>query len=159
MPRHVSTVTPHNLNLIPNPTMDVYAENILDHYRHPRNKNSEFRIPNSEFSSHTEENLSCGDTVTIHLSIKDDRIAEISWDGTGCAISQAAMSLLSEELAGKTVSEVEALIPKDIYDILGVPIGPRRVKCALLGLHTLKNALRKNVGKELQSWIGTVGTT
>ena len=157
VPRHVSTVTPHNLNLIPNPTMDLYAENILDHYRHPRNKNGKSQMENGKYLEHTEENLSCGDTVTLHLLIKNDHIEGISWDGTGCAISQAAMSLLSEELNGKTTTEIDALKPKDIYDLLGVPIGPRRVKCALLGLHTLKNALRKKEGKEVQGWIKTVG--
>lgn len=132
--------------------MDLYAENILDHYRHPRNKNGKSQMENGKCIAHTEENLSCGDTLTIHLLIHDDRISEISWDGTGCAISQAAMSMLSEELLEKSLSDLEALTPKNIYDMLGVPIGPRRVKCALLGLHALKNALRKKEGKETQNW-------
>ncbi|OGJ59851.1 hypothetical protein A2881_01820 [Candidatus Peribacteria bacterium RIFCSPHIGHO2_01_FULL_55_13] len=137
--------------------MDLYAENILDHYRHPRNKGQGPLAKGQAVITHMEENLSCGDTVTIHLSIKDDCITEISWDGTGCAISQAAMSLLSEELQGKTLSEVESLTPQNVYDILGVPIGPRRVKCALLGLHVLKNTLRMKERKELQGWNETVG--
>lgn len=136
--------------------MDLYAENILDHYRHPRNKQK--LAPDLQYLvTHTEANLSCGDEVTISLSIQDDRISEIYWDGTGCAISQAAMSLLSEELHDKTVAEVEALTPQNAYDILGVPIGPRRVKCALLGLHALKNVVRIHVGKDMQSWTETVG--
>jgi nitrogen fixation NifU-like protein len=147
--------------------MDVYAENVLDHYRHPRNKvpvTSNPCLPNRQAQpatavTHTEENLSCGDTVTIHLSIDNDRIAAISWDGTGCAISQAAMSMLSEDMNAKSASEVEALTPQNVYNLLGVPIGPRRTKCALLGLHTLKNAMRKNMGKELQNWTETVGST
>ena len=145
----------HNPNPNPNPTMDLYAENILDHYRHPRNKQK--LAPDLQYLvSHTEANLSCGDEISVSLNIKDDGIAEISWDGTGCAISQAAMSLLSEELHGKTVSEIEALTPKDVYDLLGVPIGPRRRKCALLGLHALKNALREHAGKKPQGWTETV---
>lgn len=135
--------------------MDVYAENILDHYRHPRNKLIAVSCQLSA-CSHTEENLSCGDTVTVHLAIENDRITEVSWDGTGCAISQAAMSMLSEELVGKSLDEVKELMPKSIYDMLGVPIGPRRVKCALLCLHVLKNALQKYEGKPPQSWAKTV---
>jgi nitrogen fixation NifU-like protein len=135
--------------------MDVYAENILDHYRHPRNKQAEGSEKRAMSVSHTEENLSCGDTVTVHLFINDNRIEQISWDGTGCAISQAAMSILSEELVGKTLNEAESLTPQNVYDILRVPIGPRRVKCALLGLHTLKNALLVQGKQKLQSWAET----
>jgi len=135
--------------------MDVYAENILDHYRHPRNK---LIADSCQLSacSHTEENLSCGDTVTVHLAIENDRITKVSWDGTGCAISQAAMSMLSEELVGKSLDEVKELMPKSIYDMLGVPIGPRRVKCALLSLHTLKNALNVYRKEALQGWNETI---
>ncbi len=135
--------------------MDVYAENVLDHYRQPRNKCSAMCNLQSAIS-HTEENLSCGDTITIQLTMENDHVASISWEGTGCAISQAAMSMLSEELSGKSMQELEALMPQNVYDLLGVPIGPRRTKCALLGLHTLKNTMRKHAGKELQSWTETV---
>ncbi|TSC97179.1 MAG: nitrogen fixation protein NifU [Candidatus Peregrinibacteria bacterium Greene1014_49] len=136
--------------------MDLYAENILDHYRHPRNKQK--LAPDLQYLvSHIEANLSCGDEISISLNINDNRILEISWDGTGCAISQAAMSLLSEELKDKTIQEIDALTPKEMYELLGVPIGPRRVKCALLGLHALKNAMRIRIGKDVQSWMETVG--
>lgn len=142
-------------NCTPNP-MDLYAENILDHYRHPRNKQK--LAPDLQYLvSHIEANLSCGDEISISLNINDNRILEISWDGTGCAISQAAMSLLSEELKDKTIQEIDALTPKEMYELLGVPIGPRRVKCALLGLHALKNAMRIRIGKDVQSWMETVG--
>mgnify|MGYP001604116886 CR=1 FL=1 len=68
------------------------------------------------------------------------------------------MSMLCEELEGKTTAELAELRQQNIYDLLSVPIGPRRFKCALLSLHTLKNALRKAKDEELQSWIETVGT-
>ncbi len=140
--------------------MDVYAENVLDHYRHPRNKSQEPKTKVQDSAIiHTEENLSCGDTVTVHLAIENDRITSISWDGTGCAISQAAMSMLSEESSGKSIREMEVLMPQNVYDLLGVPIGPRRTKCALLGLHTVKNAMRKHAGKEMQRWTETMGSS
>lgn len=135
--------------------MDVYAENILEHYRHPRGKES----LTSSIPSHTEANISCGDTLTIQLVSADGALKKINWQGTGCAISQAAMSMLAEELEGKTLEDVEAVSKEDVYELLGVPIGTRRVKCALLSLHTLKNTLRKLYGKDPQSWLDTVEIT
>ena len=133
--------------------MDLYAENILDHYRSPRGTEPLLK-PTVE---HHEVNASCGDELTVKLKIEDGNLTGVSWSGTGCAISQAAMSMLSEELVGKTMRSVSSLTPKDVYDLLGVPVGPRRFKCALLCLHTLKNALRMYEKKEPQSWIETVG--
>ncbi len=132
--------------------MDLYADNILDHYRHPRGK----QVLSHPSASHQEENISCGDELTVQLTIENERVIEIGWQGTGCAISQAAMSMLSEELAGMSIEDIEQLSPQHVYDLLGVPVGPRRHKCALLCLHTLKNALRKQKGEEAQGWNMTV---
>ncbi len=133
--------------------MDLYAENILDHYRHPRTKKS----LDAPSVTHEEVNVSCGDALTIHLTIAAGRISEIGWEGSGCAISQAAMSMLSEELAGTLLDDVASLQKEHVYDLLGVPIGPRRVKCALLCLHTLKNAVRKLKREEARGWGEMVG--
>ena len=135
--------------------MDLYAENILEHYRHPLHKGK----LSSPTVIHEEVNLSCGDALTVQLLIKDDRVQNIGWEGTGCAISQAAMSMLSEELSGKSVKEVEEMRKEDINNLLGVPIGPRRFKCAYLSLHTLKNALRKFRHEQSQGWVDTVGAS
>ena len=132
--------------------MDVYAENILDHYRSPRGK----KAVTSPTVTHEEINVSCGDALTISLVIKDGVVTELGWEGTGCAISQAAMSMMSEEMTGKSVEDLEKLTKEDVYALLGVPIGPRRVKCALLCLHALKNALRKSKGLQMQGWTETV---
>lgn len=132
--------------------MDLYAENILDHYRHPRGK-KRLKAPTV---SHEEINHSCGDAVTLDLKIEDGKITDVGWEGTGCAISQASMSILWEELTGKSEEEVDCMTQKNIYEMLGVPVGPRRFKCALLPLHTLKNALKKFHGKEPQGWVETV---
>jgi nitrogen fixation protein NifU and related proteins len=118
--------------------MDLYAENILDHSKTPRGK----RALANPSVTHGEKNLSCGDGLTLQLLVKDGVIQELGWDGAGCAISQAGMSMLAEELEGKTVAEAAAIGPKHVTDLLGVPIGPRRLKCALLSLHTLQNTLR-----------------
>lgn len=135
--------------------MDLYAENILDHYRHPRHKVA----VNEPTVTHEEANMSCGDRIEIFLKLNDEKISEIGWTGEGCAISQAAMSLLSEEVIEKSIKDIESMDPTHIHELLGVPIGPRRTKCALLCLHTLKNALRKSHGELPQSWTETVGAT
>ena len=133
--------------------MDLYAENILDHYRHPRRK----QLLESPSIEHEEVNHACGDTVTLQLSLEDGTLKEVGWTGTGCAISQACMSMLTEEMDGKNIEDMEKITKSEMLEFLGVPIGPRRIKCALLALHTLKNALRKNRGENLQSWLETVG--
>lgn len=132
--------------------MDLYAENILDHFKHPRGK-TPLAAP---AITHGERNLSCGDAVTVQLALAGDRIADIGWSGEGCAVSQAAMSMLAEELRGKTLGDLEALSAGAVRGLLGVPISTRRAKCALLGLHALKNALRAVRGEEPQAWNVTV---
>ncbi len=132
--------------------MDIYAENILDHYRHPRGT-----APLDDVTvEHREMNLTCGDELTLRLKLHGGSIEGLSWNGTGCAISQAGMSLLSEEMTGKSMGEAQAIGKKEIHALLGVPVGPRRMKCALLCLHTLKNALRKAEGLPPQGWLDTV---
>ena len=151
--------------------MDLYAENILDHYRHPRNRVSPLPALPTEtlvkvggrgvgeegWIEHKELNPSCGDALIIRLSMKDGRITDLVWDGSGCAISQAAMSMLSDHIRNLQLAIGNSISAKDVYDLLGVPIGPRRVKCALLSLHTLKNALRQSRGLPSQGWTETMG--
>ncbi len=133
--------------------MDLYAENILDHFRSPRGQEP---LPEPSVE-HDEINASCGDEVHLQLKIEGDHLLALSWSGTGCAISQAAMSILSEEIVGKSIETLQELKPEAVKALLGVPIGTRRIKCALLSLHTLKNTLRKFSGQGPQSWTVTVG--
>jgi len=119
--------------------MDLYAENILDHYRNPRGKT----LLSSPTVEHEEINLACGDVITLQLRIEDGIVCEVGWDGIGCAISQAGMSMLADEIIGKTLIELDSLSSDDIHTLLGIPITPRRLKCALLCLDTMKNALTK----------------
>lgn len=132
--------------------MDLYAENILDHYRAPQNKGE----MQGASVTHEEANHVCGDEITVQLKLDDDRITDIAWQGVGCAISQAGMSMLSEEVKGMTLEEAGALSQKDVYDLLGIPVGPRRFKCALICLHTLKNALNVYRNEPAQGWLKTV---
>ncbi len=133
--------------------MDLSAEHILDHYRHPHHK-VWLEHPTV---THAEQNWSCGDALIVQLCIEDDRIAAIGWSGEGCAVSQAAMSLLSESLEDTTLTEAEALSARDVIDLLAIPIGARRLKCALLGLHTLQNAIRAFRSLPPLTWGETVG--
>jgi nitrogen fixation NifU-like protein len=117
--------------------MDLYSEIILDYYKNPKNKG---QMADATIY-HSEVNASCGDQVTIFLKFNEQDILEkITFDGVGCAISQAAASMLTEELVGKSKDEVKEFSNEKMYEILGVPISPGRVKCALLGLVTAKKA-------------------
>jgi nitrogen fixation NifU-like protein len=108
----------------------MYRQQILDHYKNPRNYGE---LDDADFS-HVGENPSCGDTiqVDVRLEADGDTIDYVAFSGDGCAISQAAASLLTEELPGTTLSELEAMDRDDVIDLLGVDISPMRVKCAVL---------------------------
>ena len=114
-----------------------YREYILDHYRNPRNY-GKLEQP----SVHSEDsNPLCGDQLGMDLKVEGDRITEVRFQGRGCAISQAAASMLSEMIEGKTVDEVIELGKDDVLEALGVPISPARTKCAFLSLRVLHRGL------------------
>lgn len=123
--------------------MDLYREEILDHYKNPRN----FGHLHAPTITDTSDNVSCGDTISMELLLegKGDtcRIIDIRFNGQGCAISQASASLLTEHVKGKLVKEMQKLIPDDIYALLGVTLTPSRVKCALLGYEAFMKTLVK----------------
>ncbi len=114
---------------------DMYREVIIDHYKNPgfRGKLDPADI------SFEDENPLCGDHLRIDLRVdKDGIITEAAFDGHGCAISQASADLLLESLIGKPVEAVKALGKKDVLDLLGIELGPVRLKCALLPLKIVK---------------------
>jgi nitrogen fixation protein NifU and related proteins len=113
---------------------NLYREVILDHYKNPRNKGT---LEPADFS-YEDTNPLCGDEIRIDLRVEGDRVSDIKFSGRGCAISQAAASILTEMVANQPLDEVKALTKDDLLDELGVPIGPARMKCALLGLKVLK---------------------
>lgn len=114
---------------------DFYKANILDHYRNPRNAGT---LENPTHS-HEEDNPLCGDVVRIDLHVNDDNVIDqVAFKGRGCAISQASASMLTEILQGKTLDEAKKINKDDILDMLGIEIGPVRLKCALLSLKVLK---------------------
>ncbi|MCK5026959.1 MAG: SUF system NifU family Fe-S cluster assembly protein [Candidatus Pacebacteria bacterium] len=116
---------------------DIYKQNILDHYKYPHNKG----VLEGCSVSQDGANPSCGDTVVLYLDIKDNVIRDVSFDGDGCAISQAATSMLTDKIKGMSLQDVKLLTPGDIYTMLGVTISPGRVKCALLSYGALCDAI------------------
>ena len=114
---------------------DLYREFIIDRYKNPLYRGS--LDPND--ISFEDDNPLCGDHIRIELRVgEDDRITEAVFNGQGCAISQASADLLVESIHGKTLDEVKALSKEDILGLLGIELGPVRLKCALLSLKVLK---------------------
>ncbi|MGH3081353.1 MAG: Fe-S cluster assembly sulfur transfer protein SufU [Gaiellaceae bacterium] len=133
---------------------DLYREVILDHYKNPRGHGV------IEDADATAEGMNplCGDEVSIYVAFEDDgeTIDEIKFSGRGCAISQAATSMLTEMVQGRTVTEVGGLSKDELLEEIGIPnMSPIRIKCALLGLGVLKVALHRAKGTPLpQEWAG-----
>ncbi|MEK9165035.1 MAG: Fe-S cluster assembly sulfur transfer protein SufU [Chloroflexota bacterium] len=114
---------------------DMYREVILDHYKHPRN----FGTLDPADISYEDDNPLCGDKIRIDLRLdENNRIKEVAFSGHGCAISQASASMLPEEILGKTLDEVKQFGKEQILELLGIELGPVRLKCALLSLKVLK---------------------
>ena len=116
---------------------DLYRDYILEHYRRPHN----FGILEAPTSSYEGSNPLCGDRITMMLEIADGAVRDVAFTGRGCAISQASASLLTDEIKGKTVEQVEKLTPDDLLELIGIEISPARLKCALLSLDTVAHAL------------------
>ncbi len=140
---------------------ELYQQVILDHNRRPRNRG---KLPTANRVAHGD-NPTCGDQCSVYLRLElgtsgqSERIAEISFDGSGCAISQASASLMTTQVKGKTADEVQALYknfhdivttgraPEDISDLgafAGVHAFPARIKCATLGWHATLEALKSD---------------
>lgn len=133
---------------------DLYQSVILDHNRRPRNRG---RLPTATRVA-SGDNPSCGDNCTVYLRLDGDRIAEITFDGAGCAISQASASLMTTQLKGRSVQEAEARFaefkdivtsgkqPEEFSDVsafAGVHAFPARIKCATLAWHAALDALKQ----------------
>jgi len=114
---------------------DMYREVILDHYKNPRNKGT---LDPADFSFE-DDNPLCGDRIRIDVRVgEDNKVKEVAFSGQGCAISQASASMLTEHIIGKSLDEVKQLSKDDVLELLGIELGPVRLKCALLSLKVLK---------------------
>src|SRR5690242_16724720 len=131
----------------------MFREVILDHYKNPRNYG-----PLEEPHAHAEgQNPLCGDEVSISVRFAPDgeTIEDVGFEGRGCAISQAATSMLTELVKGRKATEVAELPKEELLDEIGIPLTPVRLKCAILGLGVLKVALHRAKGTPLpDEWRG-----
>jgi nitrogen fixation NifU-like protein len=125
----------------------LYREVILDHYKNPRGHG----VLEGADAEAEGQNPLCGDEVSIYVRFgeDDDTIDEVKFSGRGCAISQAATSMLTEMVQGRKASEVAELDKDELLEEIGIPLTPIRLKCAMLGLTTLKVALHKAKGTPL----------
>lgn len=131
---------------------DLYRELILDHYKNPHNHGM---LEPSDARAEGQNPL-CGDEITITVNFDGgETIRDIRFEGRGCAISQAAASMLTDLVKGRTVGEVAEMPKEDLLDELGIPLSPVRLKCAVLGLGVLKVALHRAKGTPLpEEWAG-----
>ena len=128
----------------------VYREIILEHWRHPHNfvqiekagkKTFVHNGPKARYIA-SRYNPSCGDEIRLEILFKEDQVKEVKFPGVGCAISQASASLLTDYLKGKKIKDLEKIDKDTILKLLGVEIGPTRLKCALLSLEALKKLIQ-----------------
>ncbi|MGC2310204.1 MAG: iron-sulfur cluster assembly scaffold protein [Candidatus Babeliaceae bacterium] len=115
----------------------LYSEKLLDHYRYPRNRGI---LDNPDFSTQVL-NPSCGDSINCSGTIIDQKMSRIRFSGTGCVISQAAASLLSEQIVHRTIDQLNTLTKDDMLAFVGISLGPTRLRCALLALEALHQGL------------------
>ena len=131
---------------------DLYRDEILEHYREPHNFGT-LDAPDASFEGH---NPLCGDRITIMLTLDEaGNVSDVAFSGRGCAISQASASMLTDEVRGRPLTEVEAMTNQDILELLGIEISPARLKCALLSLDTLHRALDGRDGESAAAAGGT----
>ena len=114
---------------------DLYREVILDHYKNPRHRGT---LDPHDFT-YEDENPLCGDKLRLDVQLDEHRrVKAAAFSGRGCAISQASADMLTDSIVGKSLDELKQLSKDDILDMLGIELGPVRLKCALLSLKVLK---------------------
>ncbi len=118
--------------------MDLYREDVMDHYEHPRNQ-GEIECPDFEGK---DSNASCGDMIQFQLKIEDGVIVDAKWKGIGCAITTAAASKLSEYLKGKSIESLRAMSDEEMAAKgIGIEVNPGRIKCLMLPVKVVRKLL------------------
>lgn len=117
--------------------MDIYREEILEHYKHPKNFGE---LADADATSKSL-NPQCGDEMIMQVRIEKGKVRDIRFHGSSCAISRAGASMLTDEVKGKTLEEIRAITDQTHLERFGKDLAPGRVKCGLLSIHTLRTAL------------------
>jgi len=119
-------------------SLDMYAEEILELYKNPNNK--------GKLDNHTNEffleNTLCGDEIRIKLIVENNKIKDVKFQGEGCAISTASASMVTDKIKGMNIEQIKKLNKEDVFKLLKIPISPSRIRCALLCLDCVKEALK-----------------
>lgn len=127
----------------------IYQEQIIDYYKYPRNKRK-MEDPTIDYG---DQNPVCGDEIHFYVKLNDEgKVVDSSFEGQGCAISMAAVSMMTDLIEDMTLEELKQLTNEDIKEMLGIPLSPVRLKCAILGLKVLEGGIIKLEG-------GTVGSS
>jgi len=116
---------------------ELYREYLLDHYKNPHNKGT---IKNPDVHKH-DINISCGDEIEIYAKIHDGVVKDVKFEGKGCVICMASASILTDEIVGKKITEVQAMGTDELLSIIGLKLTPTRIKCAMLPLVTIKKGI------------------
>ncbi len=119
---------------------EIYLEQLKENYLKPHNlgilKDYDFR---TKF-----KNPSCGDSFELFVKLdENNKIKNVKYNGSGCAISTASMSLLSQKIIGMDIKEAKSLTPEDIYELIGIKISPNRINCAMLSLNILEKGIKE----------------
>jgi len=117
--------------------MKLYQEQVMDHYHNPRNRG---RLEQPDFST-GQFNPSCGDSIGFDAHVQDGKIKKLTFIGDGCAVSQAAASMLTEHCSGKALDDLTKLDKNFMLKLVGMPLGPMRIRCALLPLQALQEGI------------------
>ncbi len=119
--------------------MNLYQDVLLDHYRNPRNRGI---LEPADFQS-GEDNPSCGDSVSMYGRVQDGKLVAVSFQGKGCVISQAAASMLTQKVLGMDLHEIMKIDADFMRTLVGIELGPTRVRCALLALEALQKGVQE----------------
>ena len=123
--------------------LNLYQEALMDHYRHPRNRG---QLARPDFKS-GQFNPSCGDKVSFQGSIEGQKLTNLAFEGSGCVISLATASILTEQVKNRSLADILNLDKDFILGMIGIDLGPTRLKCALLPLEALKTGIKNYQGK------------
>ncbi len=127
--------------------LDMYAEELIYSYEHQKNKGA---IADATVNRH-EENISCGDKITVYMKIVDGKVVDVKYDGTGCVISMGTSSILTDFLKGKSISEIEGFDKKKLLELISIDPGPVRMHCATLSLRAIKKAVYQYDNKPIDA--------